>query len=228
MDCSPPGSSIHRISQARILEWVAIPFSRGSSWPRDRTGVSWISCIGRQILYHQATWEGDDPDLLVSWLIQVLAYCRLNHWLPISRWQHQIHRINIYALQNFLCWNSNPQGVGIRTFERWHFSWKVMRVESSGRRLGGLRKRPLGAASPLLPCEDTARSFSHLWIGSEPLLDIKSARLILDLPDFRTVKDTFLLFKSCSLRYFCYSSLNRLRPKVKAMFIMHRLQGPRN
>ena len=31
MDCSPPGSSVHRISQARILEWVAIPFSKGSS-----------------------------------------------------------------------------------------------------------------------------------------------------------------------------------------------------
>ena len=35
-DC-PPGSSIHRIFQARILEWVAIPHSRGSSWPRDQT-----------------------------------------------------------------------------------------------------------------------------------------------------------------------------------------------
>ena len=34
MDCSPPGSCVHRILQARILEWVAIPFSRGSSWPR--------------------------------------------------------------------------------------------------------------------------------------------------------------------------------------------------
>ena len=39
MDCSPPGSSIHGILQARVLEWVAIPFSRGSSWPRDRTQV---------------------------------------------------------------------------------------------------------------------------------------------------------------------------------------------
>ena len=36
MDCSPPGSLVHGISQARMLEWVAIPFSRGSSWPRDR------------------------------------------------------------------------------------------------------------------------------------------------------------------------------------------------
>ena len=40
MDCSPPGSYVYRILQTRILEWVAISFSRGSSWPRDRTQVS--------------------------------------------------------------------------------------------------------------------------------------------------------------------------------------------
>ena len=51
-DCSPPDSSVHGILQARILEWVAIPFSRGSSPPRDRTHVSYISCIGRWVLYH--------------------------------------------------------------------------------------------------------------------------------------------------------------------------------
>ena len=45
MDCSPPGPSVHGISQARILEWVAISFSRGSSQPRDRTQVSRI--VGR-------------------------------------------------------------------------------------------------------------------------------------------------------------------------------------
>ena len=43
MDCSPPGSSVHGILQARILEWVAIPFSRGSSQPKDLTQVSCIS-----------------------------------------------------------------------------------------------------------------------------------------------------------------------------------------
>ena len=47
MDCSPPGFSVCRILQARILEWVAISCSRGSSQPRDRTCVSCISCIGR-------------------------------------------------------------------------------------------------------------------------------------------------------------------------------------
>ena len=40
VDCSPPGSSVHRILQARILEWVAFPFSKGSSQPRDQTQVS--------------------------------------------------------------------------------------------------------------------------------------------------------------------------------------------
>ena len=43
MDCSPPGSSVHGILQARILEWVAFPFSRGSSQPRDETQVSCIA-----------------------------------------------------------------------------------------------------------------------------------------------------------------------------------------
>ena len=46
IDCSLPGSSVHRIFQARILEWVAISFSRGSSLPRDRTLVSCI--VGRR------------------------------------------------------------------------------------------------------------------------------------------------------------------------------------
>ena len=45
MDCSLPGSSVHGILQARVLEWVAISFSRGSSWPRDRTHVSCVSHI---------------------------------------------------------------------------------------------------------------------------------------------------------------------------------------
>ena len=58
MDCSLPGSSVHGISQARILEGVAIFFSRGSPWPRDRTCVS---NIGRWILYHSATRQACLP-----------------------------------------------------------------------------------------------------------------------------------------------------------------------
>ena len=56
-DCSPPGSSVHGILQARILERVATYSSRGSSGPRNRTHISCVSCIGRRILYHSAIWE---------------------------------------------------------------------------------------------------------------------------------------------------------------------------
>ena len=52
MDCSPPGSSVHGILQSRILEWVATPSSRTASQPRDRTWISFVSCIGRWLLYH--------------------------------------------------------------------------------------------------------------------------------------------------------------------------------
>jgi len=57
MDCSLPDYSVHEISQARILEWVVIFSSGGSSQPRDRTH---ISCIGRQILYHLS--HGGSPE----------------------------------------------------------------------------------------------------------------------------------------------------------------------
>ena len=49
MDCNPSGSSVHGIAQARILEWVAISSSRGSSWPRSQIHISSISYTGRQI-----------------------------------------------------------------------------------------------------------------------------------------------------------------------------------
>ena len=50
MDSSLPGSSVHGILQARILEWVALPSSRGSSRTSDWTHVSYASCIGRWVL----------------------------------------------------------------------------------------------------------------------------------------------------------------------------------
>ena len=50
MDCSPPGPSVHGILQARILEWVAMPSSRGSSPPRDRTHISYDSYITGRFL----------------------------------------------------------------------------------------------------------------------------------------------------------------------------------
>ena len=68
---SPPGSSLHGIFQARILEWVAISFSRESSQPRDWICVSFI---GRWILYHWATWEARQLSLVVgSYFLKLLS-----------------------------------------------------------------------------------------------------------------------------------------------------------
>ena len=64
LDCNLPSSSVHGIFQARILEWVAIPFSRGSSWPRDQTRISCVSCIAGGFLTLWATGEA-----LCQWYI---------------------------------------------------------------------------------------------------------------------------------------------------------------
>ena len=86
--CSPPSCSVHRIFQARILEWIAISFSRGSSWPRDWTHVS---CIGRQVLHHWASREARVTGTV--WLFSVCLYVQLiltrrssfYRWLTLSK-----------------------------------------------------------------------------------------------------------------------------------------------
>ena len=55
-----PGSSVQGVLHARILEWVAVSFSRGSSPPRDGTCISYVFCIGRRVLYYSITWEAQD------------------------------------------------------------------------------------------------------------------------------------------------------------------------
>ena len=80
VDYSPPDSSVHGILQARILEWVAISFSRGSSQPRDRT---WVSCIAGRRFILWATREacrcllsywGSSP-FLVYWDFKIMDGC---------------------------------------------------------------------------------------------------------------------------------------------------------
>ena len=70
MDCCPPGSSVHGILQTRILEWVAISFSRGSAWPRNPTQVSRIA--------------GSHFNL---WATRKLK-CTINNNAPESSWNH--------------------------------------------------------------------------------------------------------------------------------------------
>ena len=64
MDCSPLGSSVHGLLQARIMEWIALSSSRGSSPPRGQTYISCVSCIGRWIFFYQLCHLGSPPILL--------------------------------------------------------------------------------------------------------------------------------------------------------------------
>ena len=80
MDCSPQGSSVYGILQARILAWVAISFSRGSSQPRDPTWVSWIA--GR-FFTNWATREAQ---------YSTRSFQFLRNFLPIPRWAFSLSK----------------------------------------------------------------------------------------------------------------------------------------
>ena len=85
MDCSPPGSFVHRIFQARILEWVAISYSRGSSQPKNQTQVSSISCVGRQILTTVLPGKPKLGCTSVQFSLSVLSYSLRPHGLQHTR-----------------------------------------------------------------------------------------------------------------------------------------------
>ena len=72
VDGSPPGSSVHGILQARVLEWVTMPSSRRSSPLRDWTQVSYVSCIAGGFFTFWAIWE--DPSYFVVWLKLKISY----------------------------------------------------------------------------------------------------------------------------------------------------------
>ena len=71
-DCSLPGSSVHGILQARILEWVAMPSSRGSSQPRNWTHISCVSCIADRFFTYWVTWEV--PQVCYPWFNLFLCF----------------------------------------------------------------------------------------------------------------------------------------------------------
>ena len=83
MDSSPPGSSVYEILRARILEWVAIPFSRGSSQPRDWT---WVSYIAGKFFTVQATREAHFT--LYFWWIQLTQELGITFWHIVEDFLH--------------------------------------------------------------------------------------------------------------------------------------------
>ena len=85
VDCSPPGSSVHGVFQARTLERVAISFSRGSSRHSDQSSVSCVSCVGRWVT-SSASWEARNSSSIfprLSGIPQVPAFW--SRWLLRDR-----------------------------------------------------------------------------------------------------------------------------------------------
>ena len=136
MDCSPPGFSPWDLP-CRILEWVAISFSRGSSRPRDRTQ---ISCTGREILYYGATWEPSCQCWKhkrhwfnywvrkISWrkAWQPTSVFRPGHFHWQSSWRTMIHRVakSQTGLKQFSTHLGSPLAGDIRLVKRKAFTFK--------------------------------------------------------------------------------------------------------
>ena len=96
MNCSPLGSSAHEILQARTLKWVAIPFSMGSSWPRDQTQVSYIAGrffttepLGKGILYYSAIKKNEIMPFAATWMcLQIIILSGISQIKTNIIWYH--------------------------------------------------------------------------------------------------------------------------------------------
>ena len=104
--CSLPGSSVHGILQARILEWVAISYFRGSCPSRDRTHLFCVSCIDRWILYH---WAPRDPTKSKKDVITA-------EWA--SEWVKSLSRVWLFATPWTLA-RQVPLSMGFSRQEYW-------------------------------------------------------------------------------------------------------------
>ena len=105
MGCSPPGSSVHGISQARILEWVAIPFSSGTSLPRGQTPVSClISCIAGEFFTTGTTreellkiiWIYSEESLQNTEILSAIPYEMATH-SSILAWRQRAWQATVYG-----------------------------------------------------------------------------------------------------------------------------------
>ena len=108
MDCSTPGSSVLRIIQARILEWVAMPSFRGSSRPRDWTHIAYVSCIGRRVLYHYHHLGDQGASIQVS------------KWLHHFTFSVTVHRGFDFSISNSMDVSLSKLREMVKEREAWH------------------------------------------------------------------------------------------------------------
>ena len=84
MDCSPSDSSVHGISQKRILKWVAIHFSRWSSWPKDRFFTIWATTAAIQFAYNNKNNEKQDKETVSNMESELASSLQRQHLLKAS------------------------------------------------------------------------------------------------------------------------------------------------
>ena len=133
---SLPGSSVHGILQARILEWVAIPLSRGSFQPRDR---AWVSCIAGRFLYH-LSHQGNPISCLKIYHGKlgkyVINFSSIQSHLPeitslyigvggcpLLRLKTQVLKNVVFSWNNPYFWTGRPRGSGRLPWRWWRGRW---------------------------------------------------------------------------------------------------------
>ena len=163
MDCSPPGSSVHGILQARILEWVAIPFSSGSSWPNGNSCIFGAWCI---MDIHTNCWIQEwmsvdcDFDFFPYCLfpLSAISYSTARFVFSISARKMDVFAAAVVLNINCFVWNVDdfPKDVLLEkcclSLKDFHHSWqqKDAVAGSTGQWLGPLSVAELGKESIIL------------------------------------------------------------------------------
>ena len=126
MDCSPPGSSVHGISQARILEWIAISFSRGYSQLMDHIHVS---CISRQILHHgKYPLFAEKQTQGSQWLCIMVSFIIISLYIT----KQLIIEINVMCLNHSKTITLNPTPGPWKNYLLWNQSLVPKRLGTAG------------------------------------------------------------------------------------------------
>ena len=115
MDCSLPGSSVYGILQARIVEWVAMPSSRGSSPPRGRTCVSCISCTAGGFFTTSATWEATLYNTGTEKSQSLVEDAYTWRYTP-NAWANLFLTFKVKCKSEY--WNDREEGVALRSVTR--------------------------------------------------------------------------------------------------------------
>ena len=169
MDCSPPGSSVHGISQPGILEWVAISFFRGPSRPRDQTRVS---CTGRRPVHHWATLEalchvsqdikGEDASFRSCWWRLINTKMTPNR--QSSKLRTQCPEGQIYS-DGIQLWLQNQYGSNGETFyqKNWPALFRMMKDKGWGTVCDLKTQKEVDSAGRILDCILNHEKLSSLF-----------------------------------------------------------------